>query len=132
MPSIEVTSLSDGGIAEDFSFAEVTFMTQAGESLRCRFQPKVLEMIVAQLAQVMTHIRNNTVSEGAYATPPITLASDATAAVPAEGSHVVLSFRGRNDVVFHFAIEPDVASRLRPEIQTAENSIEQQVAGTRQ
>ena len=37
-------------------------------------------MIIAQLAQVLTHIRNNTVSVEVYATPPIALVSDATAA----------------------------------------------------
>ena len=132
MPIIEVTSLSDAGIAEDFSFAEVTFATQAGGSMRCRFKPRALDMIIAQLAQVMAHIRNNTVSEGGYATPPITLASDATATAPAEGSHVVLSIRGGNGVVFHFAIEPEIAARLRKEIEVAETSVREQSRQTRQ
>ena len=38
----------DAGIAEDFSFAEVTLTTQGGFSIRCRFEPKTLDMIVAQ------------------------------------------------------------------------------------
>jgi hypothetical protein len=132
MPAIKVTSLSEAAIAEDFSFAEVCFGTRAGESLRCRFQPKVLEMIIAQLAQVMTHIRNNTVSAEVYATPPIALVSDAMAAAPAEGTHVVLTLTGANGVVFHFAFEPDIATRLRSEIEIAENSVREQTRLTRQ
>ena len=55
MQSIEVTGLSDAEIAEDFSFSEVTLATRDGSSLRCRFQPKSLDMIVAQLAQISPH-----------------------------------------------------------------------------
>jgi hypothetical protein len=132
MPSMEVTGLSEAAIAENFSFAEVSLRTQGGESLRCRFQPKVLDMIIAQLAQVMTHIRNNTVSAEVYATPPIALVSDAMAAAPAEGTHVVLTLTGANGVVFHFAFEPDIATRLRSEIEIAENSVREQTRLTRQ
>lgn len=132
MSAIEVTSLSQASVAEDFSFAEVTFTAQSGESLVSRFKPKALETIVAQLAQVLAHIRNNTVSEGGVSAPPITLASDATAAAALEGSHVVLSVRGANGVVFHFAIESEIATRLRSEIETAENSVREQVSHTRQ
>ena len=132
MPVIRVTSLSEAAIAEDFSFAEVCFGTQAGELLRCGLEPKVLEMIVAQLAQVLTHIRNNTVSVEGYVTPPIALVSDATARAPAEGTHVVLTLRGANGIVFHFAFEPDIATRLRSEIEIAENSVREQTRLTRQ
>jgi hypothetical protein len=132
MSSVEVTSLSDAGIAEDFSFAEVTFTIPTGESMRCRFKPKTLDMIVVQLAQILTHMRNNTVSEEGYITPPITLASGATAAVPAEASHIILTIRGTNGVVFHFAVEPEVASRLRSDIQAAEASVGGQFSHTRQ
>ncbi len=132
MQSIAVTSLSDAGIAEDFSFAEVTFTTQAGPALRCRFDPKTLDMIVAQLAQIMTHIRNNTASATGYATPPITLASGARAAAPAEGTHVVLSITGANGVVFHFAIDAEIASQLRSDIDAAEKSVQKHPTQTRQ
>jgi hypothetical protein len=132
MQSIEVTSLSDAGIAEDFSFAEVTLTTQAGPSLRCRFQPKILDMIVAQLAQIMTHIRNNTESRGGYTTPPITLVAGATAAAPAEGTHVVLSITGANGIVFHFAMDAEIARRLRSDIEAAEKSVREHPTQTRQ
>ncbi len=132
MSVVEVTSLSQAGVAEDFSFADATFTTRSGEALVCRFKPKELDTIIAQLAQVLAHIRNNTISEGAISAPPITLASDATAATPLEGSHVVLSVRGANGVVFHFAIEPEVATRLRSEIDAAEKSVRDQTRQTRQ
>lgn len=132
MQGIEVTSLSDAGIAEDFSFAEVTLTTQAGSPLRCRFEPKSLEMIVAQLAQIMTHIRNNTCSGSGYSTPPITLASDARAAAPAEGTHVVISITGANGVVFHFALGTEIAVRLRSDIEAAEKSLREHPTQTRQ
>jgi hypothetical protein len=132
MQSIEVTSLSDAGIAEDFSFAEVTLTTQGGFSIRCRFEPKTLDMIVAQLAQIMTHIRNNTGSAGGYKTPPITLASGATAAAPAEGTHVVLSIAGVNGIVFHFAIDPEIGFRLRADLEAAEKAVREHPTRTRQ
>jgi hypothetical protein len=132
MAGIEVTNLSDAGIAEDFSFAEVTFTTATGESLRCRFQPKSLDMIVAQLAQIMTHIRNNTASGGGYTTPPITLASGARAAAPAEGTHVVISITGANGVVFHFAVDAEIAGLLRSDIEAAEKSVQEHPTQTRQ
>jgi hypothetical protein len=132
MQSIEVSSLSDAGITEDFSFAEVTFTTPAGESLRCRLQPKSLDMIVAQLAQIMAHIRNNTGSGGGYITPPITLASGATAAAPAEGTHVVISITGANGAVFYFAIDAEIATQLRSEIAAAEKSVREHPTRTQQ
>ena len=132
MQSIEVTNLSDAGIAEDFSFAEVTLATRDGSSLRCRFQPKSLDMIVAQLAQILAHIRNNTVSTDGYTTPPVTLASGVTAAAPAEGTHVVISITGANGVVFHFAVDAEVAARLRADIEAAERSVREHPTQTRQ
>ena len=132
MQSIEVTNLSDTGIAEDFSFAEVTLATRDGSSLRCRFQPKSLDMIVAQLAQIMTHIRNNTVSTDGYTTPPVSLASKVTAAAPAEGSHVVLSVTGANGVVFHFAMDAEIAAELRSDIEAAETAVRKHPTRTRQ
>jgi hypothetical protein len=132
MQSIEVTGLSDVGIAEDFSFTEVTLLTEAGSSLRCRFEPKALDMIVAQLAQIITHIRNNTNLASGYTTPPVTLASGARAVAPAEGTHVVLSITGANGVGFHFAVEPDLAIRLRSEIDAAEKSVRGHPTQTRQ
>jgi hypothetical protein len=132
MQSIEVTGLSDVGIAEDFSFAEVTLATRDGSSLRCRFQPKSLDMIVAQLAQILTHIRNHTASTDGYTTPPVTLASGVTAAAPAEGTHVVISITGANGVMFHFAMDAEIAARLRSEIEAAETSVREHPTQTRQ
>jgi len=132
MPSIEVTGLSEAGVAEDFSFAEVTLTSRAGESLRFRFQPKALDTIIAQLAQVLTHIRNNVASEGGFLAPPIPLASDATAQAPVEGGKVVLCVRGANGVLFYFALEPEIAARLRSEIEIAEPSVIEQARQTRQ
>jgi hypothetical protein len=132
MRSIEVTSLSDAGIAEDFTFAEVSLATRDGSSLRCRFQPKRLDMIVTQLAQIMTHIRNNTASMDGYTTPPITIASGVTAVAPAEGTHVVISIAGANGVVFHFAMDAEIAARLRSDIEAAEKSLREHPTQTRQ
>ncbi len=132
MQSIEVTNLSDAGIAEDFSFAEVTLATRDGSSLRCRFQPKSLDMIVAQLAQIMTHIRNNTVSTDGYTTPPVSLASKVTAGAPAEGSHVVISVTGANGVLFHFAMDAEIAAGLRSDIEAAEQAVRKHPTQTRQ
>lgn len=132
MQSIEVTSLSDAGIAEDFSFAEVTLAGRDGCSLRCRFQAKSLDMIVAQLAQIMAHIRNNTVSTGGYTTPPVTLASKVTADAPAEGTHVVVSITGVNGVVFHFAMDAEIAAELRSDIAAAETAVRKHPTRTRQ
>jgi len=39
------------------------------------------------------------------------------AAAPAEGTHVVMALTGANGVVFHFAFEPEIAMRLRSEIE---------------
>jgi hypothetical protein len=132
MQSIEVAGLSDAEIAEDFSFAEVTLATRDGSSLKCRFQPKSLDMIVAQLAQIMTHIRNNTAPTHGCTTPPVTLASGATAAAPAEGTHVVISITGANGVVFHFAMLAEIAARLRSDIEAAEASVIAHPTQTRQ
>jgi hypothetical protein len=78
---------------------------------------------VAQLAQIMTHILNNAALAGGYKTPPITLASGATAAAPAEGTHVVLSITGVNGVVFHFAIDQEIGFRFRADLEAPEKAV---------
>ena len=65
-----------------------------------------------------------TISVGGYATPPIANVSEAMAAAPAEGTHVVMALTGANGVVFHFAFEPEIAMRLRSEIEIPCHSVD--------
>lgn len=132
MQIIEVTGLSDAEIAEDFSFSEVTLATRDGSSLRCRFQPKSLDMIVAQLAQIMTHIRNNTASTDGYTTPPVTLAFGVNCGRPSRRHSRGDIHHGRERRYVPFRHGRGNRARLRSEIEAAETSVREHPTQTRQ
>jgi len=127
-----VTGISAGAFAEDFSFAQVNFATTLGSSITCQFSPQVLERVIMNLSEMAQHFRNRQAVPGGHAQIDAVTAVDATASSPVGGGKVILAFRAENNVLYHFALAPEVASRLLGEFQEAGESAQRQAAQTRQ
>jgi hypothetical protein len=97
-----ITGISGGSVAEDFSFAQVSFGTTLGIPITFQFSPRVLELV------------------------------DATASAPVGGGKVVLAIRAESNILYHFALAPEAALRLLTELAEAEESARRQAAQTRQ
>jgi len=127
-----ITGITGGGFAEDLSRAQVSFATSLGIPITCEFTPQILERIIASLAQMAQHLRNQTATKGGHLQVDAVSATDATAASPVGGGNVILAIRLDNNVLHHFSLNPELASRLLTELQQAEESAKRQASQTRQ
>ena len=127
-----VTGIGSGAFAEDFSFAQVSFNTSLGVPLTCQFSPQVLERVIMNLSEIAQHFRNRQIVPGGHAEVHAVTALDATASAPVGGGKVLVALRAHNNVLYHFSLAPEVATRLLTEFQNAEESARQQAAQTRQ
>ena len=127
-----ITGISGGAFAPDFSYAQVSFSTTLGIPVTCQLSPHVLERIIMNLSEMAQHLRNRQAVPGGHVQVDAVTAVDATASAPVGGGKVILAVRAENNVLYHFALVPEIATRLLSEFTDAEQSARQQAAQTRQ
>ena len=128
-----ITGITSGGFAEDLSRAHVSFGTSLGVPITCEFTPQVLERMITGLSEMAQRLRNQIAAKGGTLQVDAVPVKDATAASPVGGGKVVLAIRAENNnVLYQFALIPDVALRLSADMREAVESATRQAAQTRQ
>ncbi len=129
-----ITGMIEGAIAEDLSAVEATFSTDSGRPLVCQFQPDLLYSIVGRLAQLVAVVRSQTIKTGDHFEVRGEPVVDAAVRAPIGGgnSTVILKLKIDNDLFYDFSLPLEIASKLRLEMQAAEESAGRQSKQTRQ
>jgi hypothetical protein len=127
-----ITGISSGGFLEDLSSVQVSFSTSVGVPITCHFTPQVLEKIIMSLSEMAQHLRNQQAAKDGHLQIDAAMAEDASASSPVGGGNVILGIRTPNNVLYNFALLPEIATRLLTELQQAEESAKRQAAQTRQ
>jgi hypothetical protein len=127
-----ITGIGSGGFAPDYSFAQVSFNTTLGIPIVCQFAPTILQRVIQNLSEMAQVFRNREAVPGAHVNVESLEAVDATAIAPVGGGKVVLAIRLANNVMYHFSLAPELATRMLKEFGEAEESARRQAAQTRQ
>jgi hypothetical protein len=129
-----IIGMIEGAIAEDLSAIEATFSTEDGQSLACQFQPNLLYSIVGRLAQLVALVRSQTLNRGDHFEIRGEPVVDAAVRAPIGGGKgtVILKLKIDNDLFYDFSVPLEIASKIREEMQAAEESAGQQSKQTRQ
>jgi hypothetical protein len=127
-----VTKLTSGSFAEDFSFVDIKLEIKQGGTLSLRMNPADFSQITSKLSELLAFIQSRTLTKGDHFAVHASEAVDLTAGAAAGGSKIILSIKGTNSVVNHFAVPVAVAARFRPELRQAVQSAERQSKQTRQ
>jgi hypothetical protein len=130
--AMNVTGIVSGGIANDLSSLRVSFGIQRGEPIVCEFRPDVLEGVVIKLSEMIQEFQNKTLSTHDHRLFAAAEVVEATASSPEGGGTVILTFRGNTAVLSHFALRPEMSSRLRLQMQAVEEIAKSEAAKTRQ
>ena len=128
----EVTKLSRASFAEDFSSVEVEFELADGTPLQFKLKPASLSQITSKLSEFLTFIQTQGLSIGDHFEVHASEVEDVTAVAAAGGSKVILSIKGTNGVINHFALPVSAAAQFRSELKQAVRSAEKQSKQTRQ
>jgi hypothetical protein len=127
-----ISKLSAASVAEDLSFVNIEFETEDGGKVGFRMLPMDADQIAGKLSEFVLFIRSRTLTKGDHLAVHASEAADLTAGAAAGGDKVILSVKGNNGIVNHFAVPIEVAARFRPELRQAVQSAEKQRKQTRQ
>ncbi len=130
----KISRMPDAFVSEDGQYVELSFQDDSGETVTLGFQVAHFERCMALAGQLVLNAQNPqnaTPTTTGHLSIQATDLADATAGVPAGGSKVILSLRLLSGLVSHFALPPQMANRLRKELQTATRSAERQSRSTR-
>ena len=116
-----ITGIAESGVAKDFSSVEIIFAVNQDEPLVCEIRADTLQRIIIHLCELAAYIRNETLTRGEPHSITAILAGDTQVHVSV-GGKVILSVRGGNNVIQHFALTPEMAARLRSELRTSDVS----------
>ena len=128
---IEITSMPRASFIEDGTVVEIVLATKEGQNLTLSFATNDFDRFVGRAAQLVTGARNQTPASGGHLEVPTVRAVAAMANAPAGGGKVILSVRSDTDLPYHFALEPEEAEQLRPQLHRAARSAKKQASKTR-
>jgi hypothetical protein len=114
----DITGILESGVAEDFSSVQVSFAVEQGKPLICRIRRDTLQHIIIHFSEMAAHIRSETLTTGeAYSVPAI-VSIDAKAYSSLNGE-VIVTIKAGNKVAHHFALAPEIAARLRSDLEAS-------------
>jgi hypothetical protein len=118
-------------LAPDLSSVDLQLLLRSGP-FTLRLSTESLEQITSKLSEINLHLQSRSATSTGHLAVHASEAVDVTAGAPAGGGKVILSIKGSNNVVNHFALPVAVAARFRPELRQAVQSAERQGKQTRQ
>lgn len=123
--------MPDTFVAEDAARMELVFEDAAGEQVRLGFSSEQFDLFTNHAIQLFTHVRNEKLAIGDHLeiqpVGVVAAAADSTIG----GGKVLLHLRADNGVQYHFALDPDEADALRPQLFRASKSAEKQARKSR-
>lgn len=126
-----IVDMPRASFIEDGSVVEIEFKTRAGESLPLSFATNDFEHFVSLAVQLVNGARSQTLSTGDHLEFHTIRAVAAIAQAPVGGDRVILSIRTDTGLPYHFALTPDDAEALRPQLYRAAKSTRKQKALSR-
>ena len=126
-----ITEMPQASVTEDGDRIELVFKDKDGGEEALQFSSDDFERFISRAVQLVTHAQNQKLSIGdhraIHRVPVVAAMVDATVG----GGKVTLSLRANNGLLYHFALSPDDADGLRPQIFRAVNSARKQASQSR-
>jgi hypothetical protein len=130
-PTFKVASMPRASYAEDGSEIQMEFQADDNRRITLAFEPNALDLFVSRTMQIVNHARNQKLSIGDHFAIQASEVVAALAQAPAGGGKVILALRGTNGILQHFALTPNEADSLRPQLHQAAKSARTQAAKAR-
>lgn len=124
--TMQVVDMPRASFTEDGSVVEMALRTSEDEEVTLRFSTDDFDRFVSRAVQLVNGARNQALSVGDHVRAHIISAIAVAAESPVGGSKVILSIRSDNGLPYHFAVEPDEAEQLRPQLYRAAKSVRRQ------
>lgn len=128
---MRIVDMPKASFAEDGSVVEMTLRTAEGDEVTLDFSTDDFDRFVSRAVQLVNGARNQALSIGEHVHVHIITAAMVAAESPVGGSKVILSIRSDTGLPYHFALEPDEAEQLRPQLYRATKSARGQAARSR-
>ena len=128
---IKITGMPHAYVSNDGMLVELKFESAQGETIYLSFDAERFEQISSRAIELFTHARNQRLTTGDHLAihPVAAVATMANSSIG--GGMVLLSIRAGNGVPYHFAISPEEADALRPQLSRAAKSAKKQASQSR-
>ena len=128
---LKVASMPHAYVSEDGSLVELEFITEEDAPTTLSFDAEQFEQFSSRAIQLFTHARSQKLAIRDHLAIHAVEVVAATAEAATGGGKVILALRGDKGLLFHFALQPDDAEGLRPNLYRAAKSAKKQTAQSR-
>lgn len=114
-----VSGMPHAYVTDDCSRIELTFEDDESRQIKLLFDAQRFEELSSRAIQLFTHARNERLTKGDHLAIHAVEVVAAMAETATGGGKVILGLRGDSGLLFHFALQPEEAERLRPQLHRA-------------
>lgn len=118
-PIFTVKGLPRGAILEEGRLLEIEVAGEGDELIRLRFTPGLLDLFLVRGGELWTRVMTKE-GPGGRAQVLAREVEVISAAAPAGAQKVLLAVKPKGAPAAHYAMDPDVAASLRPQLRRAE------------
>lgn len=119
MSSTRVTGMPHAWVSQEGDEVELEFTGDDGQKFKLHYSSDDFERFVTRAIQLFGHARSQKHAIGDHVAIHPVAAAAATALAPEGGGKVILLIRDHNGIPYPFALDPDDAEELRPELYRA-------------
>jgi hypothetical protein len=128
---LKVASMRHAYVSEDGSLVELEFVSDEDATTRLSFDAKRFEQFASRAVEMFTEARNRRAATTGHLEIRAVLVVNATAQAPVGGDKVILFVRSDRGTAYHFAMSPEDAEKLGPELFRAAESAKKQASQSR-
>jgi hypothetical protein len=128
-PLFLVESLPRGAILEEGAVLELEVRGDGEQALRLRFSPQMLDLFITRAGDLWARAMNKGAQDSSGRLQIRAREVEAvSAAAPQGGGKVLLAIKPKGGAATHYAIDPDIAAGLRPQLRKAEEAARHKMA----
>jgi Holliday junction resolvase len=123
-----VKSLPRGAVLEDGQLLEIEVHGEGEAALRLRFSPQMLDIFLTRAGDLWARAMTKEMKDTGRLQVRAREVEAVSAAAPHGGGKVLLAIKPKGAAATHYAIEPELAASLRPQLRKAEEAARQGIA----
>ncbi len=127
----KIIGMPSAYVSEDGTLIELKFESAEGDIIHLSFDAERFQELSGRAIELFTHARNQILAKGDHLAIQAVEVEAAAATSVVGGGKVLLSLIGGKGPEYHFALTPQEAESLRPQLHRAAKSASKQASQSR-